>query len=1108
MGPAFKYVRRGAIFYYNMARCAASTAQFGAVAALALLVACEIPLRTVESAVPTEKPAPQPDDDVPVDTPPAGEQDRGPPALTVADVSAAERDGRLSFTVSPSHAGTEQVVVSFATADGTATAGRDYRSTSGTLTFPAAAGGARTIEVALVDDSVAEGNETFLLRLHGVRGATLAAAGATATIVDDDVPAVVVDPSEVFVPEGGLEEYTVVLGSRPLGSEVTVAATPSSPELIAAPSTLRFTVDDWQVAQTVTLSAAQDEDMLADKPVSVTHAGAGGGYDGIGATVTVTIVEDDAVALSLAQARASEGDGSVRFTVTTSLAGDRALTVDYATAADTASEGEDYVGASGTVTFPGGSTAAQQIVVAIRDDALDEPDEQLRMTLSNARHALLSGGGATLTVTGVIEDDDPQPQVTIADAPPTDERSLAMPFPVSLDAPSGRKVTVSYRTADGTAKAGADYSTVSGVLAFAAGSTEQTIQVPITDDRSNEGQERFHVTLSAPVNAGLERAAAAGILLDDDAPPTLSVADARVTEGDGDGVLRFEVQLSTASERTVTVDYATRDGSATAGADYTSETGTLTFAPAIVSREVGVTVADDEDHEGAETLTLQLSNPQAATLADGTATGTITDDDSPLPGGSGGALELASLALAGAGTMYPAFDRGIRHYAVRCSDATAVTVTAKSALSGARVTLLRADSDDNVTGVDTLAAQVTVGGGHDVAIELSAGGETERYVVHCIPTDFPTIRILTKTAGASDGLLFVSVGGDASGYDMIVDYHGVPRYHSAAPGWMFRPHANGPRIAGKQVRYSRLSTTAAYLMGADFKVIETVTYDALDRHDFVLGPTSYLFIRYVTATRDASEWDENLPSDMLVTDSVITEVPYGAGGTTTHWNSWEHLKISPDCRLSASVSEYAHLNSVQLVDGDVVASFLGCAQIVRLDRSSGSWSVEWQLGGSAPPRDSATEYLEIEGDPLDGFCAQHHATLTDNQRVLLFDNGTYCTGPRKSQPAVTRVVEYDISSGTQAVFAREYRRPAGHGYSEFLGGVVTLANGNWLIAWGGPSLDRTSPNDRTAVATEVDSAGTAVFHMNITTHDGTGIHSLYRVYHDDEANVVVPLNLP
>ena len=104
------------------------------------------------------------------------------------------------------------------------------------------------------------------------------------------------------------------------------------------------------------------------------------------------------------------------------------------------------------------------------------------------------------------------------------------------------------------------------------------------------------------------------------APPTLSVGDRRAEEG---GTLVFAVRLSEASDATVTVDYATSDGTATAGEDYTAALGTLTFYAGELARTIQVAALTDRAEEGDETFTVSLSNPSGATLADGEATGTV-----------------------------------------------------------------------------------------------------------------------------------------------------------------------------------------------------------------------------------------------------------------------------------------------------------------------------------------------------------------------------------------------------------------------------------------------------------------------------------------------------
>ena len=109
--------------------------------------------------------------------------------------------------------------------------------------------------------------------------------------------------------------------------------------------------------------------------------------------------------------------------------------------------------------------------------------------------------------------------------------------------------------------------------------------------------------------------------------PVLSVADSSAREGTSDrSKLAFEVRLSSVSQRTVTVAYATGDGSA-GGSDYKSKSGTVTFKPGKTSQRVSVVLKPDSVAEADETFTLTLSNATNATIGDGSATGTIVNDD-------------------------------------------------------------------------------------------------------------------------------------------------------------------------------------------------------------------------------------------------------------------------------------------------------------------------------------------------------------------------------------------------------------------------------------------------------------------------------------------------
>ena len=245
-------------------------------------------------------------------------------------------------------------------------------------------------------------------------------------------------------------------------------------------------------------------------------------------------------------------------------------------------------------------------------------------TNCGASGAICTGDGRPLsnspsaTVAGPVT----IPTVSVSDASATE--GGAVEFQVSLSAASSQQVTVQYATSGGTATSGTDFTSESGTLTFGTNETTKTVSVSSTDDAVDEDDETFTLTLSSPANATMGDATATGTIRDDDDLPTVSVSDASATEG---GTVEFTVSLSAASAKQVTVQYATSGGTAASGTDFTSESGTLTFAADETSKTVSVSTADDAVDEDDETFTLTLSSPANATMGDATATGTINDDD-------------------------------------------------------------------------------------------------------------------------------------------------------------------------------------------------------------------------------------------------------------------------------------------------------------------------------------------------------------------------------------------------------------------------------------------------------------------------------------------------
>jgi hypothetical protein len=226
----------------------------------------------------------------------------------------------------------------------------------------------------------------------------------------------------------------------------------------------------------------------------------------------------------------------------------------------------------------------------------------------------------------------PTPSLSIADTAVDEGNAGASnaSFQVTLSAPSASQVTVDFATADGTATAADnDYVATSGTLTIPAGQTTGQILVQVNGDTAVEPNETFLVNLSAPTNATIADGQGIGTIVNDDTPTIwLSIADTTLPEGNaGTTNAQFQVSLSMASGSDVTVQYATADGTATAGSDYVASSGTLTIPAGLTSGQILVPVNGDTDVEGDETFMVNLSAANGATIADGQAVGTILNDD-------------------------------------------------------------------------------------------------------------------------------------------------------------------------------------------------------------------------------------------------------------------------------------------------------------------------------------------------------------------------------------------------------------------------------------------------------------------------------------------------
>ncbi len=688
----------------------------------------------------------------------------GGATVTVADASAVEGEA-LSFTVRLARAVQGGLTVTPAFHNVTATSGTDYSENTSPLSFIGAAGEERTFTVSTVEDELEEEDETFTLSLvvsdapSGVR-----AGGATGTIIDDDGARVYVsihDP-ESPVAEGTSVELPVRMTSTvegnvqvpwttdgdagpALASKIAIASDESGSDIRPAhehvPSSGTATLAAGQLETTIEITILDDEEhedlesfgITLGEPTVASSVSRRVSVDR--RTATVTVLDNDAPPVF------DEGDAAIRFVVEntppgTAIGGPFLATdaendplsfalggADAAAFALDPDSGQlrtrepldfetrnSYDGLTVTVDDGHGHTDVLSLTVNVTDasppDALDapavvrsssDPESSLDVNWSAPadngspisdydvryreagtatwRDHAFDGAGVRATLTGLkaastyevqvlaknvegagewsvsgrgstLDPSAPRETVTTAGAGATEGATLT--FAVTLNRTVQGGLTVTPRFSDGTAARGSeyaakftrrfsdrratigtDYNTSATGMRFEGTKGERhTFTVTTIQDEVVEYNETFTVRLdiSGTSASGLTGGSATGTITDDDSG-TVTTGNRKASEGDG---LTFRVTLNRAVQGGLTVTPVFKDGTATAGIDYTASASPLTFAGAAgEAHTFTVATTEDEAVEANETFTvsLRVSNAPPGVTTGDPVTATIIDDD-------------------------------------------------------------------------------------------------------------------------------------------------------------------------------------------------------------------------------------------------------------------------------------------------------------------------------------------------------------------------------------------------------------------------------------------------------------------------------------------------
>lgn len=428
-----------------------------------------------------------------------------------------------------------------------------------------------------------------------------------------------------------------------------------------------------------------------------------------------------------------------------------------------------------------------------------------------------------------------------------------------------------------------------------------------------------------------------------------------------------------------------------------------------------------------------------------------------------------TLSVGGTGVgSYPAFDPAVQRYAVTTTAATGGTITVHATTSDP-AGVVRVDGRVAPGGTATVTGLT---GGDEVSVLIEDSAGVERHSLVYLPAGFPALEATGPAPGLAPGVVGLTLNpilGPSPRFVTTVDRNGVPTHVRVAPdAYDLKDQPDG------SITYAEPTTTPGRVGHAtvvlddtwhEVRRLETVGLTNTDLHDSVLLPdgTSWLMAYEPAADRSGE------------VDSVIEHLD-ASGHELWRWSSDGLQDESVASVPSGPRWDYAHLNSIEMLpDGDLLASFRHLSAVLRIAGSDHDGfqrgDIEWRLGG----RRSDFTFV---GDPYDGPCAQHTASMLPDGHVLVFDDGSgllagdLCVDPAHPDGPFTartqsRVAEYALDGDT-ATLVWSYEPPGW--YSWFMGSARRLDNGDTLVGWAAETR---------ALAQEVDGDGEILWQLRL-----------------------------
>lgn len=731
----------------------------------------------------------------------------------------------LNFTIGMTNPSDVDTIVTFNTADGTATTGNsDYvGQTNITVTIPAGQTSV-TKSVVINGDNTVENDETFTGTISGLNnggraGVTLGTATATGTITNDDAATVSISSPTITEGNAGTASLNFIISlSNPVDVDTTVTfntadgtATAASGDYDALTNqTVTIPAGQASATKTVTVHGDNLVELTETFTATISNLSAGGRTGVTLGTVTGTgtITNDDTANITITGGSITEGDSGTKnlpYTINLSNPIDTDIVVVFSTnATGTATAGTDFVAQSNVaITIPAGTTTATRNVV-VNGDTSAEADETVGAVLglqnSGGRNVSITGSSAT----GTIINDDTEISVSVSPGGVFEDGATNLVYTFTRVGYTGNALPVNV-TISGTAGLTGDYSatgftsfntgTGAAVVTFAGESSTATVTIDPTADVTGEADETVVFTLGTGTGYGLgAQTVATGTILNDDTAVSVAVAPASVAENSATGhVYTFTRTGDTSTALTVNFGVGgtaafTTDYTATGAATFTASTGSVVIPIGQSSATVTLIPVNDVLVEGSETEILTVATGSGYSPAGTPATGTITDNDTATIGyvsttssvGEGAGNDVLNFVLTitadGTGTAALASDVtfNVTKTGGTATDAGTdytlpgvVTFTAGAVNGATQTANLAIVNDALVEGNETAVLGLTMGAstaGGQVTINAGANAHTTTIT----DNDTATITYSAATSSIGEG-----AGNDALGFVLTINANGT-----------------------------------------------------------------------------------------------------------------------------------------------------------------------------------------------------------------------------------------------------------------------------------------------------------------------------------------------